>query len=608
MDQITPELLVSPSSPLRDQPVRLRFERGTLLIEEAPPPDKKHPDERPAWLPASCVFDGRVGAYRAFAYQYREVVLALRRAGIPMLDQAPLYAPVALRLVVAPERPYAHQTEALNAWKRGGMRGVVVLPTGAGKTHVGALAMAAAGRPAIVLVYTRELLRQWHSVLTTTFAMPVGIMGDGVLDADHDLVVATYDSAYRHLDHWGNRWGLAIFDECHRLSANTYTQAGQFLLAPLRLGLSATPEGSDGELPPGLVEVVGPIVYRRTADELQGHTLAPYEIRRIAVDLTDEERARYEELTVERDAFLTRRGIRLGAPGGWEAFLRASAGSAEGRKALLAHHERRLLARGAETKLAVLAELLQQHPRERVLIFTDDTATAYEVSARFLVPVITHETPARERTEWMTLFRAGTLRALVASHVLDEGIDVPSASVGILLSGSGSVREAVQRLGRILRRSPEKQQAILYEVVARQTAEESTARRRGQNPAYQAGRGRAEMEPDSDEKIVAFKGRQRWEQLGIGGRADKEQPERQVKKVAESGVGYQVDIWHQDGQLDAVPKSSESSEILEKPANHHKRPIHRQGRKQANRRAEDKPGRSAESVAGSAGEEEQGPC
>ncbi len=557
--------------------MRLRFERGTLLIEGAPMPAGTSANGRPVWLPEWCVFDGRVGAYRAFGYRYREVVLALRRAGMALLDQAPLYAPIALRLVAAPEHPYAHQTEALNAWKRGGMRGLVVLPTGAGKTHVGALAMATAGRPTIVLVYTRELLRQWHSVLTATFAMPVGIMGDGMLDADHNLVVATYDSAYRHFDHWGNRWGLAIFDECHRLSASTYTQAAQFLLAPLRLGLSATPEGSDGELPPSLTEVVGPIVYRRTADELQGDTLAPYEIRRIAVDLTDEERARYEELTIERDTFLKMRGIKLGAPGGWEAFLRASAGSAEGRRALLAHHERRLLARGAETKLAVLAELLQQHPREQVLIFTDDTATAYEVSARFLLPVITHETPARERTEWMTLFRTGALHALVASHVLDEGIDVPAAAVGILLSGSGSVREAVQRLGRILRRSPEKRQAVLYEVVARQTAEEGTARRRGQNPAYQAGHRRTGHEPKDDGKVKPFKGRKRWEQLGIDGRA---------RKVAETGVSYQAGIWGLDEQLDGQAEGEKAAPAgTEPPGAVNSRQAHRRQKKQSTKRA-----------------------
>ncbi|HEY7358812.1 MAG TPA: helicase-related protein, partial [Ktedonobacterales bacterium] len=277
-------------------------------------------------------------------------------------------------------------------------------------------------------------------------------------------------------------------------------------------------------------------------------------IRRIAVDLTDEERLRYEALTAERDAFLRARGIKLGAPGGWEHFLRASAGSAEGRRALLAHHERRLLARGAETKLAVLAELLQQHPRDQILIFTDDTATAYEVSARFLLPVITHETPARERTEWMTLFRAGTLRALVASHVLDEGIDVPAAAVGILLSGSGSVREAVQRLGRILRRSPDKRQAVLYEVVARQTTEEATSRRRGRNPAYQAGQKRAGSEPAEDGKVRAFRGRRRWEQLGIDGRA---------KKVAESGAPYEADIWslaEQPASEEPEPESEQESE------------------------------------------------
>ncbi len=108
------------------EPVRLRFERGTLLIEGVPGSAASGSDERPSWMPPCCVFDGRVGTYRAFAYQYREVMLALRRAGVPIFDQAPLYAPVSLRLIAAPERPYSHQMEALNAWKRAGMRGVVV--------------------------------------------------------------------------------------------------------------------------------------------------------------------------------------------------------------------------------------------------------------------------------------------------------------------------------------------------------------------------------------------------------------------------------------------------------------------------------------------------
>jgi superfamily II DNA or RNA helicase len=108
----------------------------------------------------------------------------------------------------------------------------------------------------------------------------------------------------------------------------------------------------------------------------------------------------------------------------------------------------------------------------------------YQIARRFLVPAITHQTRARERQEILKKFHSGDYPCVVTSQVLNEGVDVPAANVGVILSGTGSVREHVQRLGRLLRRHGEKR-ALLYEVVSRGTAEESTSDRRRQHHAYQ---------------------------------------------------------------------------------------------------------------------------
>jgi superfamily II DNA or RNA helicase len=117
------------------------------------------------------------------------------------------------------------------------------------------------------------------------------------------------------------------------------------------------------------------------------------------------------------------------------------------------------------------------------LIFTADNATVYRIARQFLVPAITHQTKAKERREILLRFNAGTLPIVATSKVLNEGVNVPEANIAIVLSGSGSVREHVQRLGRVLRKVGEKQ-ALLYEVITRGTAEEFTSNRRRKHSAY----------------------------------------------------------------------------------------------------------------------------
>ena len=132
----------------------------------------------------------------------------------------------------------------------------------------------------------------------------------------------------------------------------------------------------------------------------------------------------------------------------------------------------------------LLWELLNTHRNERILIFTDDNATAYEIGQRFFLPVLTHLTRMPERKALLDRFRSGELPYLVTSKVLNEGVDVPEAAIGIVVSGSGSVREHVQRLGRILRKTAGKA-AILYELISEDTSEERTGERRRKHSAYE---------------------------------------------------------------------------------------------------------------------------
>ena len=127
--------------------------------------------------------------------------------------------------------------------------------------------------------------------------------------------------------------------------------------------------------------------------------------------------------------------------------------------------------------------MLGRHRTDRTLLFTQDNATCYAVSRRFLIPAITHQTKIRERSEILGRFSEGSYGAVVTSKVLNEGVDIPAANVAIVISGSGSVREHVQRLGRILRKRDGKR-ALLYELYTADTSEAFTSERRREHVAY----------------------------------------------------------------------------------------------------------------------------
>jgi superfamily II DNA or RNA helicase len=210
---------------------------------------------------------------------------------------------------------------------------------------------------------------------------------------------------------------------------------------------------------------------------LAGEYLADYVIERVEVDLSDEERAEYDrERAIFRD-FTRAKNIPFGSIDGWKTFVMQSARSEDGRRAMKAYRNSKKIALGTEAKFRVLQDLLVRHKRDKVLIFTHENEMVYRISNGFLIPAITHETNVKERRRWLEAFNKGEVLALATSKVLNEGVNIPDASVAIILSGSGSSREHIQRLGRILRKHDDKQ-AVLYEVVTRGTTEERISERR----------------------------------------------------------------------------------------------------------------------------------
>ncbi len=447
------------------QTLVLRFDAGTLVLDGAPPDFQAPPAFR---------WDERVGRWRAPALSYRTIVRELVRRKIVYEDQARAYQEFDFKSTLSIEpRPY--QQQAINEWREAGRAGVVILPTGAGKSLVAQMAIELTKRSALIVVPTIDLMNQWYDLLLASFQAEVGLIGGGYFETGA-LTVTTYASAFRFMERMGNQFGLLIFDECHHLPSSIYRYAAEMSLAPFRLGLTATPERGDGaDLL--LEELIGPICYRREAQELAGEYLADYSVLRISVELTREEREAYERERAVLRAFLNEQRISLGSLTGWQLFIIASARSREGRRAMQAYRESKRIALGTEAKLRVLSELLNRHKRERLLIFTAENEMVYRISHEFLIPAITHQTGIKERRQWLEAFNKGEVLALATSKVLNEGVNIPDAAIAVVLSGSGSSREHIQRLGRILRKQPGKE-AILYEVVTRDTTEEGISRRR----------------------------------------------------------------------------------------------------------------------------------
>ncbi|MFB6092981.1 MAG: DEAD/DEAH box helicase family protein, partial [Haloquadratum sp.] len=404
----------------------LRFEDGTVRIDGL-----EASDHAVDSLPGAA-WDDRGLVARAPAYRYAALRDALHERGVAFEDHVGGDASLSLSLSHAYDlRPY--QTEALEAWRANDRRGVVELPTGAGKTVLAVDAIAELGVPTLVVVPTIDLLEQWRRELETEFDVPVGQFGGGE-QTQEPITVSTYDSAYLRADEVGGEFDFAVFDEVHHLGGEGYRDAARLLSAPARLGLTATFERPDGAHEV-IEELVGPKVYEASVDDLAGEHLADYEVRRIEVALGPDERDAYEEAQGTFVDYLKRSNLSLQSGADYRKLVMRSGNDPAAREALLAKQRARRIMMNADAKVETLGRLLDRHRDDRMIVFTAHTDLVYRLSERYLLPAITSETGASERREILDRFRDGTYSRVVTANVLDEGVDVPAANVGVLLAG-----------------------------------------------------------------------------------------------------------------------------------------------------------------------------
>ena len=445
--------------------MKLRFDRGTILLTDSP--KDLNLSEAPGVL-----WDPRVRAYRAPARRYPDLRRWLSEGGARFEDLAPPPRSMPDTWSDVDLRPY--QEAALSAWELAHRRGVVALPTGSGKTRLALAAMQRTRLSALCLVPTRVLLDQWCREIGAVYRGTVGCYGDGVRQLT-PLTVATFESAYRHMDQLGARFDLLIVDEVHHFGGGLRDEALEMTIAAARLGLTATPPRALGA-GARLADLVGPTVFELAVADLAGRFLASFDAITLYLDLSPEERSAYASLSAVFN--VAYREFRHAAPAAnWADFTQHSGRTPAGRRALAAWRQMRRLLAFTPSKRRALRSLLERHRHSRVLVFTADNETAYAIARDHLVMPLTCDIGRQERDEVLDRFRHGDLRTLVSARVLNEGLDVPDADVAVVVGGALGEREHVQRVGRLLRPS-EGKRAVVYELVTRNTIEVGQARRR----------------------------------------------------------------------------------------------------------------------------------
>jgi superfamily II DNA or RNA helicase len=455
-------------------PVTLHFHGGVLQIAGV----ERHACNLPPEWPAQ--WDDRVGRWQCEAIHYPLMVQLLRGLyGEGWRDDVPAPMPVPFSDAKIPElRP--EQREAVAAWELSGRRGQIIMPTGTGKTVVALAAMERAGTSALIVAPVRDLMYQWHRRILQDLAYDAGIIGDNRY-ALKPISVTTYDSAYIHMSNIGCMFGLVVFDEEHYLPGACRREAALLCTAPMRLGLTATPWRSDGRHE-DLTDLVGPVVYELPFGRASRERLADYEVVRIPVALRDEEQADYDgcAATVQQYMYARRQEKKDYS---WDDVCKDAATDPRARHAMNAFYRKKAIEDRAQEKLRVIEDLFRLHAAQKTIIFAGSNKMAMEVSRRFLLPTILSHSPKGERLAIIDGFAGAKFPAIVATQVLDEGVDVPEAKVAIVIGGQASTRQAKQRLGRILRKSGDAR-AILYEVVCETASDIKRSRARRRSDAY----------------------------------------------------------------------------------------------------------------------------
>ena len=458
----------------------LQFRGGTLVLRGLTTRAVERVFAAVPW-----VSDERVHAWRTDALHYQAAAMDLRRLAHPIMDEVPQWKSLrwpAVSLHVL----RTEQADAVDAWQQAQGRGCIIMPTGTGKTEVALTIMERTAVSTLVVAPVRDLMYQWHRRILKALGYDAGIVGDNVFRV-RPVSVTTYDSACIHMPRFGDQFSLLIFDECHHLPGAVRRDAARMSAAPLRLGLTATPERSDGR-DADLPALIGPIVYEMPISAAKGKTLADYQVVRIPVHLSSSERRRYDALSREVRQYMVER--RKDEPTfSWETLCSESGADPEARRALRAYLAKKSIEDRAEEKLRVLEDLFRLHVGEPCIVFAGSNAMARDVSRRFLIPCLLSHCGKKERLDVLDGLEQGRYPALVANRVLDEGVDLPEVKVAIVIGGSASGRQAKQRLGRVLRKRGGIR-ATLYEIVTADTGEVDRSRRRRDTDAYQGTRHR----------------------------------------------------------------------------------------------------------------------
>jgi superfamily II DNA or RNA helicase len=418
------------------------------------------------------------------AQAYAQIQQALERHRSDTEDQVPAWQPVNWNQVNLPELRQ-EQRDAVQAWSES-KNGLVIMPTGTGKTEVALRVMADQTCSTLIVAPIRDLMYQWHRRIVAGLNYDAGIIGDNTYNVK-PISVTTYDSACIHMPRLGNRFQLIVFDECHHLPGAVRGDAARMSAAPMRLGLTATLSPDDrrcGEL----FKLVGPVVYRLGINDVTGSSLAEYDVYRITVKLTQPEQVRYDTLAAQVASYVYERRQEEDTFN-WSQLCKESPDDMEARETLRAFREKQSIEDQADAKFDVIEDLLRLHHGTPMIIFAGSNAMAREISLRYLIPCLLSHCGKAERLDYLDGLRDGVFCAIVANQILDEGVDIPAVKIAIVVGGMASERQATQRLGRILRRSGT-ERAILYEVVCADTNEVKRSRKRRKNDAYARTRHR----------------------------------------------------------------------------------------------------------------------
>ena len=452
---------------------KLFFDKGTIRIE----------DSKLVSIPGT-KFDDRSKALRSYGLNYSEIIEYLKKSDLDFVDNVPNFIPSPIFQIKDLElRDY--QKQAIHNWEKSSMRGCVILPTGAGKTAIGIKAIQKVNESTLIVVPTIDLMEQWANNISKYITtnnqnsqeISVGKLGGGE-DNLQAITVTTYDSAYLRASTIGNQFKLIIFDEVHHLPAPGYRSIAEQFISPYRLGLTATIERED-ELQKLIPYLTGGVVFRLGSQELSAQKyLAEYSINRIQVNLTMEEQKEYE---INHTKFLTnlrQLGFKVPSMYNLKRLIMMSNKNKIAREAILAKNKANEIALNSQSKIDELQKILQQNKNTKTIIFTQNNKMVYNLSNQFLIPHITYKTIKEERRDVLEGFKSGKYNVVVTSRVLDEGVDVPDAELGIIMSGTGSGRELIQRLGRILRPKEDGRKARLVELVSKHTRETNTSAKR----------------------------------------------------------------------------------------------------------------------------------